>query len=176
LHHDTSLGVVAGMVIVAVMAVRPAMRRAVMPGLLAGVVAAVPIGEMRQIARERHPASYVNQYETALVFKSQLPHGVLIGASGRYCAGSATIAHEQPWYFYWTDHKGFSPCAQDHSIARMRELARRGARYFIAEQKVLLARPGFEADMRRTFPVIAETPTAVLFRIDSSLGPRDGSR
>ena len=46
------------------------------------------------------------------------------------------------------------------------ELARQGARYFVAEKTALGVQRGFEADLQAKFPVIKECDTAVLFELE----------
>ncbi|HWZ58031.1 MAG TPA: glycosyltransferase family 39 protein [Gemmatimonadaceae bacterium] len=116
---------------------------------------------------ERHPSFNVPVYQTARAFAPLIPPGVLIAASGEDCVTPTESAYNTPWFFYWTDHKGFTPCVQDHTMPIVRSLIDKGVGYFIVEQRVLVRLPEFDTDMRRTYPVVAETPVAVLFKLRS---------
>jgi 4-amino-4-deoxy-L-arabinose transferase-like glycosyltransferase len=132
---------------------------------LAALVAFAPILALRQDIRDMHPHRYTAWYETATQFAPLIPPGVTIAVSGNYCVSPSESAYNSPWYLYWTDHKGFTPCIQDHTMPVVRNLVARGAEYFIVERTALAARPGFEAEMRSAFPVEAETPVAILFQL-----------
>jgi hypothetical protein len=135
-------------------------------GVLVLVAGLAPISLLRQTLREAHPVRWEPEYATARAFAPLIPPGVLIMESGGYCQGPTESAYEEPWYLYWTNHKGFVPCVQDHTMSVVHDLRAKGARYFIAERYVMAQRHGFEKDMRREFQVIAETPIAVLFKLD----------
>ena len=126
-----------------------------------------PIMAARQDIRDAHPHRFDAWYATARQFAPLIPPGVSIAVSGSYCVSPSESAYNSPWYLYWTDHKGYTPCVQDHTMPVVRSLMARGVEYFIVERTALAARPGFENDMRRTFPVVSETPVAILFRLRS---------
>ncbi len=145
---------------------RPLMAKALATGALASLVLVALLSTARITYAERHSTSRsVPEYQTARMFAPLMPPGVLIVSSGGDCISPTESAYEHPWYFYWTDHKGFSPCVQDHTLPEVHALMRRGARYFIVERRALAKRPTFETDMRREFPVVAETPWAILFKL-----------
>jgi len=108
------------------------------------------------------------KYDAAVFLKSSLPPGGLIVASGGICvdAGGHRVASDAPNMFYWLDRKGFTTCEGHQSIAELRAYTKRGARYYIAEQDSLLAQPGFEEELRRSFTLVAANQTASLFRLD----------
>lgn len=143
-------------------------RRAAAPAATAALViltAFSPILAARQDIRDMHPHRYTDWYATARQFAPLIPPGVTIAVSGNYCVSPTESAYNSPWYLYWTDHKGWTPCVQDHTMPVVRSLMARGAEYFIVERTALAARPGFEDEMRRAFPVVSETPVAILFRL-----------
>jgi len=131
------------------------------------LTAFAPILAARQDIRDVHPHRYVAWYATARQFAPLIPPGVTIAVSGNYCVSPTESAYNSPWYLYWTDHKGFTPCIQDHTMPVVRSLMARGVEYFIVERTALAAFPGFEEDMRLNFPVVSETPVAILFRLRS---------
>lgn len=144
-------------------------RQAAAAGTAALVVltAFAPILAARQDIRDVHPHRYTEWYQTARQFAPLIPSGVTIAVSGNYCVSPTESAYNSPWYLYWTDHRGFTPCIQDHTMPVVRSLMARGAEYFIVERTALAARRGFEDEMRRAFPVVSETPVAILFRLRS---------
>lgn len=142
---------------------------------LAVLVAFSPILALRQDIRDVHPHRYTAWYETAKTFAPLIPPGVSIAVSGNYCVSPTESAYNSPWYLYWTDHKGFTPCVQDHTMPVVRGLMARGAQYFIVERTALTAQPGFEAEMRQVFPVLAETPVAILFQLRTPSAPGSAS-
>lgn len=103
----------------------------------------------------------------ARAFAPSLPANTLIVASGGVCRDPTNypVAYNASYMFYWTDHKGFSICQEEQSVAALRGFARRGARYFIAEKSALDAKPGFEDELRKAFPLKLECDQAYLFEL-----------
>jgi hypothetical protein len=75
------------------------------------------------------------------------------------------VANDAPNMFYWLDRKGFTTCEGHESIAQLRSLAARGARYYIADKASVAQQPGFESELRRSFPVLVDCAAAVLFEL-----------
>jgi hypothetical protein len=71
--------------------------------------------------------------------------------------------------FYWLDRQGFTTCQGTETIAELQADQKRGARYFIVQRGSLLAQPAFELDLRKTYPLLASGPAALVFRLDSPL-------
>jgi len=142
---------------------------------LAVLTAFAPIMAIRQDIRDAHPHRHVDQYQTARQFAPLIPPNVLIAVSGNFCVSASESAYNSPWYLYWTDHKGFTPCVQDHTMPVMRSLMARGAQYFIAERSALDVQHGFEDEMRRSFSVVSETPVAILFQLRTPVAPDSAS-
>jgi len=90
---------------------------------------------------------------------------VVSGASARDAKGYP-LAVDAPYMLYWLDRKGFALAEEDQSLASLRALAARGARYFVAEKKALGKRPGFEAELRATLAVRFECDEALLLALD----------
>ncbi len=137
-------------------------------GTIACTCLAALLTNARQTAHEVHQTDYVALYDAAHQFAPLIPPGVLIAASGGACQPREESAGNEPWFFYWTDHKGFNLCADSQTVAAVNGLAARGARYFIGERQTMAQAPGFEADLRTHFPVLAENAVAVMVRLDSS--------
>ncbi len=125
--------------------------------------------EVRQIRRDLHPAGYVARYDTAMRFAPLVPRGDLILASGGVCEEQGhEVAYNASYFFYWMDRKGFNICREQQSLTAVAGLAARGARYFVAERPALAAKPGFESELRRSYPLLAETGSALLFDLRSA--------
>lgn len=111
-------------------------------------------------------------YSCAQTLKPALVRPGLIVASGAPCReeGSAlTYAYNAPYFFYWLDRKGFNVCIEEQSVDRLEALRQRGAQYFVAEKGAVRQKPGFEADLRARFRLVAECPEALLFDLASRL-------
>jgi hypothetical protein len=164
----------AGLVVVGVVALAwerfhgrinlPSQQSLALGALAASGLAAVALSA-RETIHEMHPAYWVDQYATAQQFAPLMRPGARIISSGNVCVTPSESAYEQPWYFYWTDHKGFSPCVQDLSLALVQSLRERGAEYFILEDFARTRRPELVAELRRTYPVLGDTPQATLFEL-----------
>ncbi len=114
-----------------------------------------------------HPRDFVGKYHAAVEFRSQMtPDGLLV-ASGGPAVDSYGMPHayNAPYYFYWTDHKGFTIADEQQSIERLEALRHRGARYFIGERESLAASPDFLDQLRRRYRVLVERDEAVLVEL-----------
>jgi hypothetical protein len=103
-------------------------------------------------------------------FRPHLQGEGLLVASGGICRlpTGQPAAGNKPYMFYWLDRKGFDMCEDSQSIEELGALARRGARWFVAEKAALRAAPGLEAELRRQVPLLAECDAALLFRLDGT--------
>lgn len=88
-----------------------------------------------------------------------------IVASGGHCvdADGYQVAYNASYMFYWLDRKGWNVCVEEQSAARLRELAGKGAVYFVAERKYLAANPSAEAETRASFATLTENADFVVF-------------
>jgi 4-amino-4-deoxy-L-arabinose transferase-like glycosyltransferase len=95
-----------------------------------------------------------------------LTPGLLVASGGR-CRDEKgyQLAYNASYMFYWLDRKGWNICVEDQSVDRLRNLAHQGAPYFIGERRYMDEKPGFEADTRAAFAVLAESSEFVLFDI-----------
>jgi hypothetical protein len=93
-----------------------------------------------------------------------------IVASGGHCTDSDgyPVAYNASYMFYWLDRKGWNVCVEDQSAAKLRELAAKGAVYFVAEKKYLAAKPSAESETRAAFPAIAETTDFIVFDLSKA--------
>jgi 4-amino-4-deoxy-L-arabinose transferase-like glycosyltransferase len=133
----------------------------------AALLALFPL-EGTQIARDLHPAGYAELFECAAAFRPLIPEGSLILASGgnRLDETGKRIAYNASYFFYWLDRKGFNLPGDEQSLEAVAAYVRRGARYFVLEEGILKARPGFKDELSRAYPLLAERPSASLFRLE----------
>lgn len=73
------------------------------------------------------------------------------------------VAYNASFMFYWLERKGFNICVQDQSPEKVQQFRDRGAKYFVAQKSYMDMKPGFEAEMRLTFPVVDECSAFVTF-------------
>jgi hypothetical protein len=101
-------------------------------------------------------------------FRPLIPDNVLIGASGGECVDPTgfPVAYNSSYMFYWLDRKGFDICIEQQSIAALKLLTDKGARYFVAEKSAVKLKPGFDEELRRAFPLITECKDAYLFQLE----------
>jgi 4-amino-4-deoxy-L-arabinose transferase-like glycosyltransferase len=119
-------------------------------------------------------------YPCAQAFQTAVPPGTLVVASGDPRRNELGLSRgfSAPYMFFWMDRKGFSLAEEDQSLPKLTELARRGARFFVAERRKLAARPGFEEELRGRCPVVRECDRALLFELTPLLdapAPPDGA-
>lgn len=114
-----------------------------------------------------HPKQFVQKYHAALEFRSKMEPDALLVASGGPAADAFGMPHayNAPYYFFWTDHKGFTISDEQQTIERLEALRQRGARYFIGEHESLAARPQFLAQLRLHYRVLVEREEAVLVEL-----------
>jgi 4-amino-4-deoxy-L-arabinose transferase-like glycosyltransferase len=93
-----------------------------------------------------------------------------IVASGGHCvdADGYPVAYNASYMMYWLDRKGWNVCVEDQSAAKLRELAARGAVYFVAEKKYLAAKPAAESETRASFSTLTETADFVVFDLNKT--------
>jgi hypothetical protein len=103
--------------------------------------------------------------------------GLIIVSGGRcHDSNGYELAYNASYMFYWLDRRGWNICVEDHNIRNLRELASRGAVYFIGEKKYFgPASPTFASDLRSIAPVLAEDDSFVLFDV-SGLALHDPER
>lgn len=91
----------------------------------------------------------------------------LILASGNTCLDETgyPVAYNASYMFYWLRRHGFNICVEDQSLENVREYARQGAIYYIAEKNRMELKPGLEDELRKRYKVIAECKGAILFDI-----------
>jgi hypothetical protein len=123
--------------------------------------------DVRRVRWDLHPSTFQAQYECASRFRLRLGESDLIVASGAAAVDQFGLerAFNAPYMFFWTRTKGFTLADSQQSIARLEELRRRGAKYFIAESRCLKKSPGFESELRAHYRVLDEHPQALLVEL-----------
>ncbi len=106
-------------------------------------------------------------YACAQRFAPVIPENVLILASGGACSDPTgyPVAYNSSYMFYWLNRKGFNICVEQQSVAALKRLTERGARYFVAEKGAIKMKQGFEEELRGSFPLVAECDEAYLFQL-----------
>jgi hypothetical protein len=139
-------------------------------GVLATLVVLAYASGARQVAREMNQTMYVPVYDAAMKFKPLIAPGVPIAVSSEQCTPREESASNMPWFLYWTDHYGFDLCSDSQTVEGLEHLRARGARYFIEDHEMSVRSPSFDPALRKLYPVLSETPRAVLFDLRKNGG------
>ncbi len=104
------------------------------------------------------------------IFARALPEHVSIVASGGKCFDLTgyPVAYNSSYMFYWLDRKGTNICVEHQSVANLKLLSEHGVRYFVAEKEAIGMKPGFETELRKTFPVVMECNEVLLFELKTT--------
>lgn len=134
---------------------------------LIGMMGASGLFEVRRIKHNMHPSSMVDSYDCALAFQGLIPPSSLIVASGDPSTDEYGVqrASNAPYMFFWTNRKGFSLSDNEQSIERLKELKRRGARYFIADGDRVSAKAGFALALAGEFRLVSGCSRYSLFEL-----------
>jgi hypothetical protein len=101
----------------------------------------------------------------AAKLKPALEKEGLILVSGGHCfdTDGYQTAYNASFMFYWLDRKGFNICVEEQSLAKVREFAAQGAKYFVAQKSTLGQNPAFAAELKRAFPLATECDEFFVF-------------
>ncbi|HEY0461647.1 MAG TPA: hypothetical protein VGC97_21090, partial [Pyrinomonadaceae bacterium] len=107
-------------------------------------------------------------FACARELKPALVEDGLILVSGSHCVDpdGYMVAYNASFMFYWLDRKGFNICTEEQSVEKVREFAAQGAKYFVAQKSILRQKTGFEAELKRAFPLTAECDEFFVFDIN----------
>lgn len=140
--------------------------------LLAGLLTMLEalFEEIRTIKWNMNPETYVWLYDEAHEFQAHMEPNTLIVASGgsEFDQFGLLRAINAPFYFFWTDHKGFTLPDADQTVPKLEELRRRGARYFVADRKSLIAAPDFNQQLHSKYSILASGKQAILFDLNTA--------
>jgi 4-amino-4-deoxy-L-arabinose transferase-like glycosyltransferase len=106
-------------------------------------------------------------YLCAARMKPALKNEGLILVSGGHCfdADGYPLAYNASFMFYWLDRKGFNICVEEQTVAKVKEFATSGARYFVAQKSIVDQKPDFAAELKRAFPVVDECEEFYVFNL-----------
>lgn len=141
-----------------------------LPALLLAAYSATLVFETRQVAADRQARRAHPFYACARTFAAWVPPGSLIVASGAPELDQHGLprAYDAPYMFFWMDRKGWPIADGEQSLARLDDLARRGARFFVAEQSRVQTQPGFSSKLRTALPLLHQCRGALLFELRAS--------
>jgi 4-amino-4-deoxy-L-arabinose transferase-like glycosyltransferase len=127
--------------------------------------------EGAQVARDLHPTRFQALYQSAVSFRTLTPERALILVSGgpRLDETGKPVAYNASYFFYWLDRKGFNLPEEDQTLESVAAFAARGAEFFVLEDDLIKARPGFKEELKRIYPLLADGPAAALFRLRSGV-------
>ncbi len=94
-----------------------------------------------------------------------VPRELVVASGGPSQVNGHQAAYNASYFFYWLDVTGFNIASDRQSIEQLEEFRQHGARYFIAEKEKLKLADGFERELRRTYPLLGETDTVLLFEL-----------
>lgn len=116
---------------------------------------------------DMRPHGHDELFAAAQQFRPLLPSDSLLVASGASQVDQWGLerAFNAPYFFFWTDHKGFTLGNSDQEISKVEELRRRGATHLIAERRCLKVRPDFESELKQNYHVVAEHSQAILVEL-----------
>ncbi|MEO6393612.1 MAG: glycosyltransferase family 39 protein [Pyrinomonadaceae bacterium] len=135
--------------------------------LVIGLLAATFLFQIRENRQVLAVGKSSDLLSCSALFAPAIPAGELMIASGGPCVDPTgyPVAFNASYMFYWMDRKGFNICVEKQSLPMVESLAQRGARFFVAEKSALAQKPGFEAELRRFYPVASECNAAVMFTL-----------
>lgn len=107
-------------------------------------------------------------YACAAAIKPALKAPGLILVSGGNCLDhdGYPTAYNASFMFYWLERKGFNVCVEEESLARTREFAAKGAKYYLVQRSHLKAKPELETDLRSAYRLIDECEDYLVFDIE----------
>jgi hypothetical protein len=91
------------------------------------------------------------------------PGLILVSGGNCFDQDGYPVAFNSSFMFYWLERKGFNICVEEQSAQNVEKFAASGAKYFVAGRAELSAKPDFEADLRRRYPIVAECEVFYVF-------------
>ena len=116
---------------------------------------------------DMRPHGHDELFAAAEQFRPFLPSDAVLVASGANQVDQWGLerAFNAPYFFFWTDHKGFTLGNSDQTVEKLEQLRRRGAKFLIAERRCLKVRPEFEDELKQNYRLVAEHPQAILVEL-----------
>jgi hypothetical protein len=109
-------------------------------------------------------------FACAANLKPLMPKDGLILVSGSHCvdADGYAVAYNASFMFYWLDRRGFNICTEEQTVKKVRDFAAQGAKYFVAQKSIVAQQPGFEAELKQNFPLVAECDEFFVFDLENN--------
>ena len=106
-------------------------------------------------------------YSCKKILLENIPNGSLILASGGICkdATGYPVAYNSSYFFYWLQMKGYNVCTEDQSLETILSFKKRGASFFIAEEKSLQKKKGLEEKLEEKLKTVLKCNDIILFKL-----------
>lgn len=111
--------------------------------LVAGLVAAQLRGAFGLLEQRSARASMAELHRCSRAFASRVPETerIVVRGGPKYDEHGHPVAYNESMVFAWMDRRGFSYPADDLGVATLEELARRGGRFWLAQESDLASTP-----------------------------------
>ncbi len=113
----------------------------------------------------------------SLIFASSIKpvlkrNGLMLVSGGScYDDDGYPVAYNSSFMFYALDRKGSNICVEDQSPERISSLSAAGYQYFIAQRMEIAKKPGFDAWLNATYPLIAQNDEYEVFDLAATEAP-----
>ena len=99
--------------------------------------------------------------------KKLIPQNALLLTNGGPAKDALgySLAINIGYFYYWLDRKGYNISVEDLSIKNILTFKSRGINFFLAEERILNQKPGFEDELKQNFKAIFECNGSVLFKL-----------
>ncbi len=137
--------------------------------IYAGIVSfcGIVLFQARQIIVDLNNPKGAELLACAKSFIPLLPKDELVLTTGGDCRDEDgyRLAYNASFMLFWTDHKGFNICTEEESLESVATFARRGAKYYLVAKGALRAKEKFAADLRHSYPLVADCGEYCLFKL-----------
>ena len=96
-----------------------------------------------------------------------IPQGSLFLANGGFCSDDHghPKAYNNSYFFYWLNRKGYNICGGDLSLKNVIAFKSKGVTFFLAEEHIVLEKPGLLDELKQNFKTEFECNGCILFRL-----------
>ena len=96
-----------------------------------------------------------------------IPQKSLLLTNGSYSRSESGYSHAYniSYFFYWLDRKGYNISIEDLSIKNILVFRTKGVTFFLAEERILRLKPGFEDELKRNFKPVFECNGCILYKL-----------
>jgi len=122
---------------------------------------------LRTYKENVHPAKLTDLYECAKSFQAKVEPAAAIAVIGRASLSESgrPVAHDNPYFFYWMDKKGFVIAIDQLSISALEDVKRKGVSYLVAEERYLNTRPDIAREIEGKYKLIEACEGVILFKL-----------